>query len=168
MIATRPLFTALPLPRGIDAEGLTDGYLIALEGLPLDALKSVVVKLIRGVMPDQPKFCPRPPELAQMVRNEARRVREADEPKYIPPPKRETPEPTAEAKERVGKLIDQFRQKTAAVRSAERKAPGPMPLDGEQTDYWNKIMAIPDNEEITAEQQAFRRGIASRIDGGAA
>lgn len=74
------MFTALPLPRGLDADALTDGYLFALQGLSTDGLKSVIAKLIRGTMPNQPKFCPRPPELAQMVRDEEERMRDLARP----------------------------------------------------------------------------------------
>ena len=68
------MFTSLPLPRGVDADELLRGYLVALEGLLPGALKSVVLHLVRGTWHDEVKFCPRPPELANMVRFEQRRV----------------------------------------------------------------------------------------------
>lgn len=70
----RPMFIALPAPRGVEVEDLLRGYLIALDDLPLDALKSVVVKLVKGTWHEEVKFCPRPPELANMVRDEQRRL----------------------------------------------------------------------------------------------
>ncbi|QIG68248.1 hypothetical protein EVB56_057 [Rhizobium phage RHph_Y1_10] len=68
------------MPRGIDADALLAGYLLALESQPLEALQSVVLKLVKGTWPEEVKFCPRPPELANMVREEARRIREASAP----------------------------------------------------------------------------------------
>lgn len=70
----------MPTPRGIDADALLAGYLIALEGQPLEALQSVVIKLVKGTWSEEVKFCPRPPEIANMVREEARRIREASTP----------------------------------------------------------------------------------------
>jgi hypothetical protein len=70
----RPMFISLPLPRGVDADELLRGYLVALEGLLPGALRSVVLHLVRGTWHDEVKFCPRPPELANMVRFEQRRV----------------------------------------------------------------------------------------------
>lgn len=70
----RPMFIALPAPRGVEVEDLLRGYLIALDDLPLDALKSVVIKLVKGTWHEEVKFCPRPPELANMVRDEQRRI----------------------------------------------------------------------------------------------
>lgn len=68
------MFTSLPLPRGVDADELLGGYLVALEGLLPSTLKSVVIHLIRGTWYEDVKFCPRPPELANMVRQEQRRI----------------------------------------------------------------------------------------------
>lgn len=82
----RPIFVSLPMPRGIDADALLAGYLIALESQPIEALQSVVMKLVKGTWSEEVKFCPRPPELANMVREEARRQREASMPRiaYMP------------------------------------------------------------------------------------
>jgi hypothetical protein len=81
----RPMFTSLPLPRGVDADELLRGYLVALEGLLPSALKSVVVHLVRGTWHEEVKFCPRPPELANMVRFEQRRVEAINRPRLPPP-----------------------------------------------------------------------------------
>ncbi len=82
----RPIFVSLPMPRGIDADALLAGYFVALESQPLEALQSVVIKLVKGTWSEEVKFCPRPPELANMVREEARRQREASMPRiaYMP------------------------------------------------------------------------------------
>lgn len=79
------MFTSLPLPRGVDADDLLGGYLVALEGLLPSALKSVVIQLVKGTWHEEVKFCPRPPELANMVRSEQRRV-EAMNRQRLPPP----------------------------------------------------------------------------------
>lgn len=76
----RPLFVSLPMPRGVDPEGLLAGYFVALEGLPASAVQSVVIKLIRGTWSEPVTFCPRPPELANMVRKEHAAMRERAKP----------------------------------------------------------------------------------------
>lgn len=76
----RPLFISLPTPRGIDPEGLLEGYFVALDGLPLSAVQSVVTKLVKGTWYEAVTFCPRPPELANMVRKEQASMRERARP----------------------------------------------------------------------------------------
>lgn len=70
----RPLFVALPLPQGIDGSSLLAGYRIALEGEAKEATMRVVERLIKGTWYDPITFCPRPPELANMVRREAKLI----------------------------------------------------------------------------------------------
>lgn len=84
----RPLFVSLPTPRGTDAEGLLTGYFVALEGLPLNAVQSVVMKLVKGTWSEPVTFCPRPPELATMVRKEYEfmRARSAPAVSHLPAP----------------------------------------------------------------------------------
>lgn len=79
------MFTSLPLPRGVDADDLLRGYLVALEGLLPGTLKSVVVHLVKGTWREEVKFCPRPPELANMVRDEQRRIDAINRPRLPPP-----------------------------------------------------------------------------------
>lgn len=81
----RPMFTSLPLPKGVDADDLLRGYLVALEGLLPSTLKGVVIHLIKGTWFEEVKFCPRPPELANMVRQEQRRI-DAMNRTRLPPP----------------------------------------------------------------------------------
>lgn len=45
---------------------------MALDGMALEALQNVVLKIVKGTMGHDIKFCPRPPELASMVRKEER------------------------------------------------------------------------------------------------
>lgn len=69
MAVLRPLFVSLPTPKDTDQESLIAGYFVALDGLSLEAFQNVVMKIVKGLMGDI-KFCPRPPELASMVRRE--------------------------------------------------------------------------------------------------
>ncbi|KSV78985.1 hypothetical protein N182_18490 [Sinorhizobium sp. GL2] len=82
------MFVSLPTPRGTDAEGLLNGYFVALEGLPLTAVQSVVTKLVKGTWIEPVTFCPRPPELASMVRKEHAMMRERSAPSvsHLPAP----------------------------------------------------------------------------------
>lgn len=52
--------------------------MVALEGLLPSTLKAVVIHLVKGTWHEDVKFCPRPPELANMVRDEQRRVEAAN------------------------------------------------------------------------------------------
>jgi len=70
----RPLFVSLPTPKDTDQESLIAGYFVALEGMELEALQSVTMKVVKGLWDDKVVFCPRPPELAMMVRKEQRRL----------------------------------------------------------------------------------------------
>lgn len=70
MLVLRPLFVFLPTPKDTDQESLIEGYFIALDGLSLQALQNVVLKIVKGTIGHDVKFCPRPPELASMVRKE--------------------------------------------------------------------------------------------------
>lgn len=79
------MFTSLPMPKGVDADDLLGGYLVALEGMPPATLKSVVIQLIKGIWREDVKFCPRPPELANMVRAEQRRIDAQNRPRLPGP-----------------------------------------------------------------------------------
>src|SRR6478736_1258776 len=76
----RPLFVSLPTPKDTDQESLIAGYFVALEGLSLEAFQNVVMKIVKGMIGDI-KFCPRPPELASMVRKEEASIDLMREPK---------------------------------------------------------------------------------------
>jgi hypothetical protein len=69
------------MPRGVDAEMLLAGYYLALHDQPIEALETVVKHLVRGTWHEEVKFCPRPPELANMVRSEQRRVEATNRPR---------------------------------------------------------------------------------------
>lgn len=56
-------------PPGVDASKAIDGYHLALRGFTPDAIAEGIAKFLRGECQDvNPKFCPHPPELAQIVR----------------------------------------------------------------------------------------------------
>ncbi len=82
----QPIFVSLPLPKGVDGDALLRQYHYALADLPLDALRSLVSKLVKGTWSEEVKFCPRPPELANMVRREAANLASINRPKvsYLP------------------------------------------------------------------------------------
>lgn len=82
----RPIFVSLPLPRGLDFDSLLAGYHVALQDESLDALMRVVTKLVKGTWTEPVTFCPRPPELAQMVRQETRRMQAESAPRISSQP----------------------------------------------------------------------------------
>lgn len=81
----KPMFVALPLPKGIGADELLRGYLFALEGENLTTLRSVIVRLCKGTWYENVVFCPHPPELANMVRAEQRRIEAENRTRLSPP-----------------------------------------------------------------------------------
>lgn len=82
--ALGPLFETMPVPRGFDADKLLSGYVRAVGEFPLTAVTTAVEKFLRGEYDDFSKaFCPRPPELAEMVRAEMRQTRPGGGREYI-------------------------------------------------------------------------------------
>ncbi len=62
------LFSAMPMQAGSDPKTALTGYLIALQNRPLWAIEEAVKRFLRGeVAGASKKFCPRPPELAEIV-----------------------------------------------------------------------------------------------------
>jgi hypothetical protein len=56
-------------PPGVDASKAIDGYHLALHGFAPEAIAEGIAKFLRGECDGvNPKFCPHPPELAQIVR----------------------------------------------------------------------------------------------------
>lgn len=55
---------------GVDPDKAMYGYMQALNGFTLDAIAAGITKFLRGECEGvNPKFCPHPPELAQIVRS---------------------------------------------------------------------------------------------------
>lgn len=64
------LFNSMRFPPGVDASKAIDGYHLALRGFPADAIAEGIGKFLRGECEGiNPKYCPHPPELAQIVRS---------------------------------------------------------------------------------------------------
>lgn len=76
-----PIFTAKITRRGVDQEALMDEYLFVLKGMPRQAVVGVVNKIRTGQLSAETDYCPLPPELANMVREEWRIQRMLNEPK---------------------------------------------------------------------------------------
>lgn len=66
---------------------MLDTYLLALVGQPINAFRSVIYKLLSGTWSADQKFVPRPPELANFVRQEAALIRRINAPKSLPAPR---------------------------------------------------------------------------------
>jgi len=77
----RPLFVSLPTPKDTDQDSLISGYFISLDGMELETLQSVVMKVVKGTWDEKLTYCPRPPELANMMRKEQRRLEDLRAPK---------------------------------------------------------------------------------------
>lgn len=83
------LFSAMPMQAGSDPKTALAGYLVALQGRPAWAIEKAVTMFLRGEVDGaSKKFCPRPPELAEVVgqvlspvldEREAKAKREAEE-----------------------------------------------------------------------------------------
>lgn len=76
-----PIFTAKITRKGVDQEALLDEYLFVLKGMPRQAVVSVVHKIRTGQLAAETDYCPLPPELANMVREEWRLQRVLNDPK---------------------------------------------------------------------------------------
>lgn len=64
------LFKSMRFHPGVDPEKATFGYMQALAGFSIEAIAAGITKFLRGECADvNPKFCPHPPELAQIVRS---------------------------------------------------------------------------------------------------
>lgn len=65
--ALRALFAAWPSDRG-DGTGLTEAYIIAIQGYSLKAIDAAVRRIIRGEVADvDPRFLPTPAQLGNVV-----------------------------------------------------------------------------------------------------
>ena len=206
------MLTSLPMPKGVDADDLLGGYLVALEGMLPATLKSVVIQLIKGTWREDVKFCPRPPELANMVRAEQRRI-DAENRPWLPSPAiaerafndlsvthrlradelaksgyvlvaegvdhegfatlaKSRGIPTGSrhlfaiseiwAPQAVAHMADT--RAIEAKKASADKVVVEEEMTPEKAEYFRKIQNLPDASEVTAEQRAHRRAIASRIE----
>jgi hypothetical protein len=144
------------MPRGIDAPALLAGYHIALEGQPIEALQSVVMKLVKGTWTEEVTFCPRPPELANMVREEARRIREATMPRIDYRPAERPPMVALMAKKYEGRRVLAENVEMGAFKPTEWP-PGTcyVPILG-------KVFAPDETEKQKTESPSYQRYRKSR------
>ncbi|MDI6838011.1 MAG: hypothetical protein QMD99_20170 [Rhizobiaceae bacterium] len=185
------------------------GYYVALQDERIETLESVVMQLVKGTWREEVKFCPRPPELANMVRDEQRRIDAMNRPR-LPPPQavphhfrdiRITHRLKAEELAKNGYVLiasgvnhDQFYILTrgrsippgstllwgidevwcpksvahlANVGRIEEKSnehgASSDEMSPERAAMMSRIMDLPDRKDITAEQQAYRRRVASEL-----
>lgn len=172
--ALRSLQTAgLGLPASVNPKDMNKVYSYALQGLSHEALMVAVRKLVRGEYDiDRKAFIPTPPELAAMVRSEARvitddlvRLKQKAEAIRLQS-KPSTTEGTArdpKARERVQALLGQFRASVAASKAQERGAVADDSVSPEMADMWAKIMDLPDAKEVGIEQVQYRNAVRAKL-----
>lgn len=72
------LFSSLPQRAGDDPVAVMNGYMMAIQGLPLWAIANTVQSYLCGLVKGQDKkFCPRAPEFATAIREERDRTMHA-------------------------------------------------------------------------------------------
>lgn len=156
----------LGLPSSIDPKEVGKVYSFALSGLSQDALVIAVKKLVRGEYNVNRAFIPTPPELAAMVRAEAKTisddlVRLKATAEAMRPP--ETVKVSEEGKARIRKMLEEYRASHRLAKEAERGNVVPE-VTPEKIAMLSRIMELPDAKEITAEQMANRRAAAALIE----
>lgn len=68
-VALAALFRAMPTRPGVRTDERLEGYLVALAGLPLEAVEAAIGTFLRGEATHlSAKYCPTPPELADLAR----------------------------------------------------------------------------------------------------
>ena len=156
----------LGLPAGIEPKGVGMIYTYALGGLSHDALNIAVKKIIRGEYNINRAFIPTPPELAAIVRAEAKVITDdlvrlkatAEAMRPAEPAK-----VSEEGKARIRKMLEEYRASHRLAKEAERGNVVPE-VTPEKIAMLSRIMALPDAKEITAEQMANRRAAAVLIE----
>lgn len=64
------MFNSIGFPRGVEPDKAVFGYIQALQGFPVEAIAYGIRRFLRGECSDvSQKYCPRPPELAAIVRD---------------------------------------------------------------------------------------------------
>ncbi|MDQ0132645.1 hypothetical protein J2T08_000546 [Neorhizobium galegae] len=159
------------VPKSIAAADFIKEYTIALGGVPVHGLMTVVAKLKRGEYPDVPaEFMPLPAQLAAMARAECRVI--LDDVARLREKKNalsEAVKPAEISPEERRRQIESVRLMRTSFRLAhlESKAsvfsPVHEPMDADKAEYWKKVAALPDAKSIDADQSAFRRKVASDL-----
>jgi hypothetical protein len=104
--ALRALFAAWPSDKG-DGTGLTEAYIIAIQGYSLKAIDGAVKRIIRGEADDiDRRFLPSPAQLGNLVARMEKLYEPVPPRQALPAPVR--PEPTEEERQRVADRIRQW------------------------------------------------------------
>lgn len=161
----------LGIASGIAPKEVNTVYSFALADLSREALNITTRKLIRGEYDiDRKDFIPKPPELAAMVRAEAR-VLAADISRLTATADAIRPqEPviiSEEMRSRAREKLAQFRVWHAEAKVAERYGNVKEPMSEERASMLSRIMALPDAKEVTADQAAYRRRVAAELNASA-
>lgn len=160
----------LAWPPGIDGKTAARVYGFALKGLPGEALKRTVTRIIRGEVETITTFMPTPPQLAVMVRMEARplldaraRARETIESLTVNHAEI-VRDPASVA--RVRDLVRKVKDEAADVREAsQRGAMAVLPISHDQAEAYKKMLDLPDRPgAVDADAMAFRRRVQAKID----
>lgn len=160
------LSAGLALPVNMVQEQAPEIYAFAMKNVSQTGLRKVVTKLVRGEYDNISKaFIPLPSELAAMARAETRilvedvaRLKERRDSLMLTLPEKKDDD----ARERVRKKLQEFREQNAA-RKAVQSIPQE-PMTEEKAEYYQKIMALRDAPDLSAEQMAYRRKIASDVN----
>jgi len=154
----------MSVPTGMKPEDLESVYGYALSDVPAFGLKRAVEKIIKGEYPIKNGFIPLPPELAAMARAEAKTVRDdltrLREKEATIRDLQNKPEPASEdARARVRSMLGRFRSEHEASKAQARGVVHQEPMTEDRAAYWGKIKDMKDADEVSAEQQAFRRKV---------
>ena len=145
-------------------------YVFALKGLPGEALKRTVTKIIQGEFEGITGFMPTPPQLAVMVRMEARPLLDArasarETLESLTAPSAGTVRDPASVA-RVRDLVRKVKEDAAEVREAsQRGSMAVLPISHEQAETYKKILDLPDRPGgVDEDVMSFRRRIQTKID----
>lgn len=160
----------LAWPPGIDGKSAARVYGFALKGLPGEALKRTVTRIIRGEVETITSFMPTPPQLAVMVRMEARplidaRARARETIESLTVNHAETARDPASVA-RVRALVRKVKDDAAEVREAsQRGAMAILPISHEQAETYKRMLDLPDRPgAVDADAMAYRRRIQAKIE----
>lgn len=160
-------------PSSILSEKPIDEYRLALAGHSREALRTVYINLKRGFYAEyNTDFLPIPARMAELVRNEqyklvndkARLREKRDAIAFTEQKRAEGAYKDDGVKARIKAMVAEYRRAHEEQKALERGAPPEAPLTPERAAELEKMMALPDAINITAEQQAARRGVSNKIE----
>ena len=162
--------SGLSWPQGLDGKAAASVYVFALKGLPGEALKRTVTKIIQGEVAGITSFMPTPPQLAVMVRMEARplvdaRARARETLESLTAPVAQTVRDPASVA-RVRALVRKVKDDAADMREAsQRGAMAILPISHEQAETYKRMLDLPDRPgAVDADAMAYRRRIQAKIE----